>query len=156
MFSLFRKHKDNSPVVSTLIFDEAYCHSAGTDEGGNIYSILPHTVEIVFRFPDYHAFLRTYLVENPYLPEEIASGLSGQAMDAARERVTVQLVQGGQFACTSPVDGNGVLSLQRQSLVSLDGRSAPAEFTSGAIAFGVLQGQSFNVLWATMYQTAVA
>ena len=150
MFSFLDRLKGSRGIVSTIVFDEDYCHSDGRESGAQKYEINGGTTEIVFVFPDYDAFMRMYLFDNPYLAEDVKHSLSqNEGLFCA------QVVDDGAYLCQERVGADGRLRLRSQSLTPLNTDKKLREFTGGAIAFGVFRPRlvQFDVLWATMYQT---
>jgi hypothetical protein len=150
MFKLFSK-KPGPTVQSVITFDEAYCHSAGADADAHTYRIAKGTTDLVFRFPDFEGFWRTYLNENP--------GLSDDTRIALRDERAVfvfEVVDGGAYMCLDGVGDEGEVVLNGGSLTPF-GASKPLEtFTGGALSIGIyhLGEHRTDVLWATMYKAA--
>jgi hypothetical protein len=149
MFGLFSRKKEPDSITSRIIFDEAYCHSAGPESGAQKYEIREGTTEIIFLFEKFDEFIGMYLFNNPHLPEEIKHSV--------REKKAYfcgQIVQGDPYLCTENVNPDGHISFRSQSLKPLRGTKRLAQFTSGIIAFGIFRPDAphaFGVLWATMY-----
>jgi hypothetical protein len=141
--------RKKTEVTSTIVFDERFCHSAGEDSGGETYKISEGTTEIIFIFERFDGFMSTYLLDNPYLPDHVR-----QLIPQNKGVFCAELVQDGLYVCMDRVDPEGRLSLRAASLKHLHGNQRLRIFSSGAIAFGILQHDTlqFNVLWATMYQ----
>jgi hypothetical protein len=153
MFSFFSRPKTPPPnITSRIVFDEAYCHSAGPASGAQTYEIREGTTEIVFVFEKFDEFISTYLFNNPYLPVDIK-----QSVRERKAGFYAQIVQGAPYLCTESVNSDGLISFRSQSLKPLRGRKSLAQFSNGAIAFGIFRPdapQAFGVLWATMYSAA--
>jgi len=152
MFSFFGRKKETPAITSRIVFDEAYCHSAGPASGARTYEIQQGTTEIVFVFERLGDFISTYLVNNPHLPDHIKQSVRDRtAMFCA------QVVQGAPYLCTEGISADGQISFRSQSLKPLRGRKGLVKFSDGAIAFGIFRADApheFGVLWATMYNAA--
>jgi methionyl aminopeptidase len=151
MFGLFGKRKQQNTARSTIVFDEAYCHSAGDTSGAKTYEITAGTNEIAFVFRDFEGFIATYIQNNPHLPEAAL-----RSLQTKKGFFCAQAVQDGPYLCSNNVGHDGCIIFDPQSLRPLADNAGLREFTQGAIAFGILiPGTSaFHVLWATMYRTA--
>ncbi len=149
MFGLLDAFRKPNPVTSTLVFDEAYCHSAAPPEV-RTYEIKKGTTEIVFVFERFEAFINTYLFNHPYLPDAVK-----RLVVEKRGRFCAQVVQSGPYVCTSPVDANGRISLRSETLQPLRNTRRLRTFSAGVISFGIFEPSGrFHVLWATVYKEA--
>jgi hypothetical protein len=134
---------------STLVFDEAYCHSAGEDFDAKMYEIQKGTTEIVFQFGNFPGFMETHFWGNPYIPENLK-----RSIEEGSAGFCAQVVQDGPYLCTDDVNSDGSIVFCSQTLRPLHRQRRLRRFSRGAMAFGIVQPDSprFNVLWATMYQ----
>jgi hypothetical protein len=145
MFGLFGKKKE---VVSTLTFDEAYCHSAGLDQP-QTYRIAKGTSDLRFVFPDFEAFWQTYINRNPHLSDETIT-----AMREDRALFATAVVEGGEYRHFDGVGEDGSIMLNADTLHAFGHDKPFATFGKGAIAFGIYHPgiYRFEVLWATVYE----
>jgi hypothetical protein len=149
MFGFFSKKNPQTIVTSKIVFNEAYCHSAGPTSGAQTYEISDGTTEIIFIFEKFDDFLNTYFFNNPYLPADIK-----QSVQEKKAIFCAQVVQGDPYLSTESVSADGQISFRPQSLKPLRGRKGLTKFSNGAVAFGIFRPDTphaFAVLWATMY-----
>lgn len=147
MFGLFGK-KPSVPKSCTLMFDEAFCHSAGADMPVQEYKIGPGTTEIVFAFGDFEAFWQTYINRSGGISNE-----TRQAMADGRALFIGAVVQDGQYFCLNGVNERGEMLLNATSLQPFGAKNPFTLFGSGAIMFGIYHVGELRVeaLWATLY-----
>lgn len=145
MFGMFGKKKD---VVSTVTFDEAYCHSAGVDQP-QTYRLAKGTTDLRFVFPDFESFWQTYINRNPHLSDETIV-----AMREDRAMFATAVVEGGEYRYFDGVGQDGSMLLSKGSLTAFGHDRPFTVFGKGAIAFGIYHAglYRFEVLWATLYQ----
>jgi hypothetical protein len=150
-FNLF-KRKPPKRVVSSIVFDEAYCHSAGKDHGGQTYELPKDTTEIQFRFPDFDAFWKLYVAENPYLDPGVLP-----AYEAEKAIFVAMIVddKAGEHMYLNGILDN-VADIEAPHLQEFNAKKPLETFDSGVIAWGFyfLGELQFNVIWATMYRSS--
>ena len=147
MFGLSGKKK---VVLSTLTFDEAYSHSAGL-ERPSTYRIAKGTTDLRFVFPDFEAFWQIYINRNPHLSEATLV-----AMQNDQALFATAVVEGGEYRYYDGVDRDDAMLLNAGSLLAFGHDKPFRVFGKGAIAFGIYHTgvYRFEVLWATIYETA--
>lgn len=147
MFGLFGK-KPPAPKSCRLMFDEAFCHSAGADTPAQDYKIDPGTTEIVFAFGDFETFWQTYINRNEGISNETL-----QALADGRALFIGAVVQDGQYFCLNGVNDRGEMLLNATSLQPFGAKNAFKAFDNGAIMFGIYHIGELRVepVWATVY-----
>jgi hypothetical protein len=148
MFKLFGK-KAPEHRQSVIVFDEAYCHSAGQDALARTYQIAKGTTEVLFRFPDFEAFWQTYVNKNP--------GLSNESLSALRDEKAVfviEVIDGGPYTFLDGMDEDGQAVLNAGTLTPFGTDKPFTVFGRGALGIGLYHLGEFRteILWATMYE----
>jgi hypothetical protein len=138
-------------VRSVVTFDEAYCHSAGTDTTPATYDIQRGTTELVFQFPDFESFWQTYVNRN--------EGLSDDTLIALRDGAAsfvFQVVEDGAHLCIDGVNDAGEMILNAGTLKQMGAKAPLKTFNQGVLAIGIYHpgAMRFEVLWATMYRAS--
>jgi hypothetical protein len=145
MFGLFDKKRQ--PLLATMIFDEAYCHSAG-NAAARTYIIAKGTTDLRFVIPNFEAFWQTYINQNENLTDETLIALrDGKAV------FTISVVDGGEYYHHDGVADDGSVVLNADNLEGADPQKPFAGFLNGVLALGLYHiGEfRFEVLWATLY-----
>jgi hypothetical protein len=159
MFGLFGKKKD---LLSTITFDEAYCHSARLEKPLT-YRIPKGTTELRFVFPDFNGFWQTYINRNPHLPDETIT-----ALQEDRALFSTAVIVGGNYRHSDgPGEDNdyrhfdgvgedGSILLNADTLHAFGHDKPFTTFSKGGIAFGIYHTgiYRFDSLWSTVYEAA--
>jgi hypothetical protein len=150
MFKFVSKAKV-AAMQSVITFDEAHCHSAGSETTALTYSIPRGTTELVFRFPDFEAFWQTYVNRNEALSDDTLIALR----DGAAAFV-FQVVQDGIYMHTNGVSDHGEVILNAATLQQAGAKAPLTTFGDGVLAIGIYHpgAYRFEVLWATLYRAA--
>lgn len=144
MFDFLKKKK-----AQTIVFDESYCHSNGT-EIAEVYKLAKDVTDLTFDFGSFENFLKVYVRENPYFPQDAV-----EALNKDEAVFLMQVVQDeGLYTLTEGGLSEHML-LSRDTLVSMGAKKKFKIFKDGVIAIGIYHlGQfRFQVLWSTVYES---
>jgi len=144
MFNFLNKKKEQ-----TIVFDESYCHSNGS-ETAEIYQLEKGITDLTFDFGSFENFLKVYIRENPYFPQDAV-----EALNKDEAVFLMQVVQDeGLYTLTEGGLSERML-LSSDTLVPMGAKKTFKTFKDGVISIGIYHlGQfRFQVLWSTMYET---
>jgi hypothetical protein len=146
MFGIFGK-KEPQKITSTLVFDEAYCHSSG-EASQKTYLIEKGTTDLCFSFPDFDSFWQTHINRNQQISDETLIALRDQ-----QAVFTISVVDNGQYQYHNGVGEDGTVTLNAANLQSVDHGKRLTQFSGGVLAFGIyhIGAYRFEVVWATLY-----